>query len=48
MLLDAQNRAAALCAERYIAPASDHPMRRTDRTGQVCHWRVYEELLDLV
>lgn len=24
--------------ECYIAPGSDHPMRRTDRTARVCHW----------
>ena len=24
--------------ESYIAPGSDNPMRRTDRTGRVCHW----------
>ncbi|HET9876779.1 MAG TPA: M24 family metallopeptidase [Mycobacterium sp.] len=22
----------------YIAPGSDHPMRRADRTGRSCHW----------
>ncbi|MGV0624360.1 M24 family metallopeptidase [Mycolicibacter minnesotensis] len=25
-------------ARFYIAPGSDEPMRRTDRTGRVCHW----------
>jgi len=25
-------------AQFYITPGSDKPMRRTDRTGRVCHW----------
>lgn len=25
-------------ARFYITPGSDEPMRRTDRTGRVCHW----------
>lgn len=25
-------------AQFYVAPGSDQPMRRTDRTGRVCHW----------
>jgi Xaa-Pro aminopeptidase len=25
-------------AQFYVTPGSDHPMRRTDRTGRVCHW----------
>lgn len=25
-------------AQFYITPGSDEPMRRTDRTGRVCHW----------
>jgi Xaa-Pro dipeptidase len=32
--------------ESYIAPGSDHPMRRTDRTGQVCHWILEVHLID--
>lgn len=32
--------------ESYIAPGSDHPMRRTDRTGQVCHWILEVHLTD--
>jgi Xaa-Pro aminopeptidase len=24
--------------ESYIAPGSDKPMRRTDRSGRICHW----------
>ncbi|WP_123027128.1 M24 family metallopeptidase [Mycolicibacterium stellerae] len=34
--------------ESYIAPGSDHPMRRTDRTGQVCHWILEVHLTDPV
>jgi hypothetical protein len=33
--------------ESYIAPGSDHPMRRTDRTGQVCHWILEVHLIGL-
>lgn len=25
-------------AQFYVTPGSDEPMRRTDRTGRVCHW----------
>jgi Xaa-Pro aminopeptidase len=32
--------------ESYIAPGSDHPMRRTDRTGGVCHWILEVHLTD--
>jgi Xaa-Pro dipeptidase len=32
--------------ESYIAPGSDHPMRRTDRTGRVCHWILEVHLTD--
>ena len=32
--------------ESYIAPGSDHPMRRTDRTGRVCHWILEVHLID--
>ncbi len=34
--------------ESYIAPGSDRPMRRTDRTGQVCHWILEVHLTDPV
>ncbi|RDH77242.1 aminopeptidase P family protein [Mycolicibacterium moriokaense] len=34
--------------ESYIAPGSDHPMRRTDRTGRVCHWILEVHLIDPV
>lgn len=30
----------------YIAPGSDLPMRRHDRTGQVCHWILEVHLVD--
>jgi Metallopeptidase family M24 len=30
------------------APGSDHPMRRTDRTGRVCHWILEVHLTDPV
>jgi Xaa-Pro aminopeptidase len=32
--------------ESYIAPGSDNPMRRTDRTGRVCHWILEVHLID--
>lgn len=32
--------------ESYIAPGSDLPMRRHDRTGQVCHWILEVHLVD--
>ena len=32
--------------ESYIAPGSEHPMRRTDRTGRVCHWILEVHLTD--
>jgi hypothetical protein len=32
--------------ESYIAPGSDNPMRRTDRTGRVCHWILEVHLTD--
>jgi Xaa-Pro dipeptidase len=32
--------------ESYIAPGSDHPMRRTDRAGRVCHWILEVHLTD--
>jgi Xaa-Pro aminopeptidase len=32
--------------ESYIAPGSDRPMRRTDRTGCVCHWILEVHLID--
>jgi len=34
--------------ESYIAPGSTHPMRRTDRTGRVCHWILEVHLIDPV
>jgi Xaa-Pro aminopeptidase len=34
--------------ESYIAPGSDNPMRRTDRTGRVCHWILEVHLTDPV
>ncbi len=30
----------------YIAPGSDAPMRRADRTGRVCHWILEVHLVD--
>lgn len=30
----------------YIAPGSDQPMRRRDRTGRVCHWILEIHLVD--
>ena len=32
--------------ESYIAPGSDNPMRRRDRTGRVCHWILEVHLTD--
>jgi hypothetical protein len=32
--------------ESYIAPGSDKPMRRTDRTGRICHWILEIHLVD--
>jgi Xaa-Pro dipeptidase len=32
--------------ESYIAPGSDNPMRRTDRTGRICHWILEVHLTD--
>ena len=32
--------------ESYIAPGSDKPMRRTDRTGRICHWILEVHLVD--
>ncbi len=32
--------------ESYIAPGSDQPMRRTDRSGRVCHWILEVHLVD--
>ncbi|HEY3749049.1 MAG TPA: M24 family metallopeptidase [Pseudonocardiaceae bacterium] len=32
--------------DSYIAPGSDQPMRRRDRTGQVCHWILEVHLVD--
>jgi Xaa-Pro dipeptidase len=32
--------------ESYIAPGSDDPMRRRDRTGQQCHWILEVHLVD--
>ncbi len=34
--------------ESYIAPGSDNPMRRADRTGLVCHWILEVHLTDPV
>jgi hypothetical protein len=33
-------------AQRHIAPGSDQPMRRTDRTGRQCHWILEIHLVD--
>lgn len=30
----------------YITPGSDRPMRRTERTGRVCHWILEVHLVD--
>jgi Xaa-Pro aminopeptidase len=32
--------------ESYIAPGSDHPMRRRDRSGRQCHWILEIHLVD--
>ena len=32
--------------EYYIAPGSDKPMRRLDRTGRICHWILEIHLVD--
>ncbi|GAA4693514.1 M24 family metallopeptidase [Pseudonocardia yuanmonensis] len=32
--------------ESYIAPGSDHPMRRTDPSGRRCHWILEVHLVD--
>jgi Xaa-Pro aminopeptidase len=32
--------------ESYIAPGSDHPMRRLDRAGRTCHWILEVHLVD--
>ena len=32
--------------ESYIAPGSDNPMRRRDRSGRVCHWILEVHLVD--
>jgi len=32
--------------ESYIAPGSDKPMRRTDRSGRICHWILEVHLTD--
>jgi Xaa-Pro aminopeptidase len=32
--------------ESYIAPGSDQPMRRLDRTGRRCHWILEIHLID--
>ena len=32
--------------ESYIAPGSDHPMRRLDRSGRQCHWILEIHLVD--
>ena len=32
--------------ESYIAPGSDQPMRRTDRSGRTCHWILEIHLVD--
>jgi Xaa-Pro aminopeptidase len=32
--------------ESYIAPGSDQPMRRTDRSGRKCHWILEVHLID--
>jgi Xaa-Pro aminopeptidase len=35
-------------AQFYITPGSDQPMRRTDRTGRVCHWILEVHLVNRV
>jgi Xaa-Pro aminopeptidase len=32
--------------DSYIAPGSDHPMRRLDRAGRGCHWILEVHLVD--
>ncbi|GAA3247904.1 M24 family metallopeptidase [Pseudonocardia petroleophila] len=32
--------------ESYIAPENPHPMRRTDRSGAVCHWILEIHIVD--
>jgi Xaa-Pro dipeptidase len=32
--------------ESYVAPGSDQPMRRLDRTGKPCHWILEVDLVD--
>jgi Xaa-Pro aminopeptidase len=32
--------------ESYVAPGSDRPMRRRDRSGRVCHWILEVHLVD--
>jgi Xaa-Pro aminopeptidase len=32
--------------ESYIAPGSNRPMRRTDRSGRICHWILEVHLVD--
>jgi Xaa-Pro aminopeptidase len=32
--------------ESYVAPGSDKPMRRTDRSGRTCHWILEIHLVD--
>ena len=32
--------------ESYIAPGSDEPMRRVDRSGRTCHWILEVHLVD--
>ena len=32
--------------ESYIAPGSDHPMRRIDPSGRTCHWILEVHLVD--
>ncbi len=32
--------------ESYIAPGSDQPMRRADRSGRACHWILEVHLVD--
>ena len=35
-----------MTVESYIAPGSDHPMRRHDANGQICHWILEVHLVD--
>jgi Xaa-Pro dipeptidase len=32
--------------ESYVAPGSDQPMRRRDRSGRACHWILEVHLVD--